>query len=66
MLSLWCGLAAPWTGWELFGAFAWRAVPPLVGALAVGAVAVSAFVPRAYCRFACPTGTLLKIAESRE
>ena len=66
MLSLWCGLAAPWTGWELFGAFAWRAVPPLVAALAVGAVAVSAFVPRAYCRFACPTGTLLKIAESRE
>lgn len=66
MLSLWCALAAPWTGWELFGAFAWRAVPPLVAALAVGAVAVSAFVPRAYCRFACPTGTLLKIAESRE
>lgn len=66
MLSLWCGLAAPWTGWELFGAFAWRAVPPMVAALAAGAVAVSAFVPRAYCRFACPTGTLLKTAESRE
>lgn len=66
MLSLWCGMAAPWTGWELFGAHAWRAVPPMVVALAVVAVAVSAFVPRAYCRFVCPTGTLLKIAEARE
>ena len=66
MLALWCGLAVPWTGWELFGAFAWQAVPPLVTALAVVAVALSAFVPRAYCRFLCPTGTLLKIAESRD
>jgi uncharacterized protein with FMN-binding domain len=64
MLSLWCGLEAPWTGWELFGAFAWRAVPVLVTALAVAAVALSAFVPRAYCRFLCPTGTLLKTAEA--
>lgn len=66
MLSLWCGLAAPWTGWELFGALAWAAVPPLVTALAVAAVALSAFVPRAYCRFLCPTGTLFKTAESRD
>lgn len=66
MLSLWCGFAAPWTGWELFGAFAWKAVPPLVTALAATAVALSVFVPRAYCRFVCPTGTLFKIAESRD
>lgn len=66
MLSLWCGLAAPWTGWELFGAFAWRAVPVLVAVLAAAAVALSVFVPRAYCRFLCPTGTLFKIAEARD
>ena len=66
MLSLWCGLAAPWTGWELFGAFAWRAVPGLVTALAAAAVGVSVFVPRAYCRFLCPTGTLFKAAEARD
>ena len=64
MLSLWCGLEAPWTGWEPFGAFAWRAVPVSVTALAVATVALSAFFPRACCRFLCPTGTLLKTAEA--
>ena len=64
MLALWCGAWGRWMEWELFGAFAWRAVPPLVVALAVVFVVLSAFVPRAYCRFVCPTGTLFKIAES--
>lgn len=66
MLSLWCGAWGRWMGWELFVAFAWRAMPPLIVALAVAAVALSAFVPRAYCRFVCPTGTLFKITESRD
>jgi len=66
MLALWCGPWARWMEWELFGAFAWRAVPPLLAALAVTFVALSAFVPRAYCRFACPTGTLFKLSESTQ
>ena len=64
MLSLWLGLGARWLDWELFGAFAWRAAPPLDLALAALFVALSAFVPRPYCRFVCPTGTLFKIAEA--
>lgn len=66
MLALWCGPFAAWTGWELFGAFAWRAVPPLVVALAIVFLALAVFVPRPYCRFLCPTGTLLKLAESNQ
>lgn len=64
MLALWCGPFSAWTGWELFGAFAWRAVPPLVVALAAAFVLLAVFVPRPYCRFVCPTGTLLKLAET--
>lgn len=64
MLSLWCLGLGRWMEWELFGAFAWRAAAlPLTG-LAVAAIAISVFVPRAYCRFACPTGTLLKLSEA--
>ena len=66
MLAAWCGAWSRWTEWELFGAFAWRAVPPLVVAFALLFVALSAFVPRAYCRFVCPTGTLLKLAEANQ
>ena len=66
MLAAWCGAWSRWTEWELFGAFAWRAVPPLVVAFALVFVALSAFVPRAYCRFVCPTGTLLKLAEANQ
>ncbi len=65
-LALWCGAWSRWTEWELFGAFAWAAVPPLVVALALAFVALSVFVPRAYCRFVCPTGTLFKLAESNQ
>lgn len=66
MLSLWCFGWSRWLGWELFGAFAWRAAPPILAGLAAAAIALSAFVPRAYCRFVCPTGTLLKLAEANQ
>ena len=66
MLAAWCGAWSRWTEWELFGAFARAAVPPLVVAFALAFVALSAFVPRAYCRFVCPTGTLLRLAESNQ
>ena len=66
MLSLWTGLWAGWLDWELFAAFAFRAAPPLLLALAVAVLVLSVFVPRPYCRFACPTGTLFKLAEATE
>lgn len=66
MLALWTGIWADWLDWELFAAFAWRAAPPLLLALAVAVLILAIFVPRPYCRFACPTGTLFKLAESND
>ena len=66
MLSLWTGLWAGWLDWELFAAFAFRAAPPLLLVLAVAVLVLAVFVPRPYCRFLCPTGTLFKLAESKE
>ena len=66
MLAAWCSASARWMGWELFGAFAWRAVPPLVVALAAVFLVLAVFTPRPYCRFVCPTGTLLKLAEANQ
>ena len=66
MLAAWCGAWTRWTGWELFGAFAWRAVPPLLLALAAAFLVLAVFTPRPYCRFVCPTGTLLKLAEANQ
>ena len=65
MLSLWTGFWADWLDWELFAAFAFRAAPPLLLALAAIVLVLAVFVPRPYCRFVCPTGTLFKLAESR-
>ncbi len=66
MLATWCDAAARWMEWELFGAFAWAAVPPLVVAFAVAFLALAVFTPRPYCRFVCPTGTLFKLAEANQ
>ena len=66
MLALWCGAWSRWTEWELFGALSFLAVPPLVVAFALAFVVLSVFVPRAYCRFVCPTGTLFKLSESNQ
>ncbi len=64
MLALWTGLWADWLDWELFAAFAFRSAPPLLLALAAVVLVLSVFVPRPYCRFVCPTGTLFKLAEA--
>ena len=67
-ISLWCTLmflliSGLWTAWidlELFSAFIFKAASISVVIAALAFVAISAFVPRAYCRFVCPTGSLLK------
>lgn len=65
LLSL-CAGWSQWMEWELFAAFAWRTVPVLMLSAASVFVALSAFVHRPYCRFVCPTGTLLKLSESNQ
>lgn len=63
MVCLWSGIWMSWIDYELFTAF-------LVGSASVGVVAAGAviillsiFIPRPYCRFVCPTGTLLRMSQ---
>lgn len=55
------GIFSAWTDYELFTAFVWQSASVVVIALAVVFVILSVFVPRPYCRFVCPTGTVFKM-----
>ena len=59
------GIYFDWINYELFSAFIFSAASWVVIALAVVCVLLSIFVPRPYCRFVCPTGSLMKTAEGR-
>lgn len=63
MLCLWGGVLSGWTDYELFSAFALSSASVWVIVVAAAFVVLSVFVPRPYCRFVCPTGTLLKAAQ---
>lgn len=60
MIVLAFGIWADWIGYEPFVAFALQSASVGIIIFAVIILIISIFVPRAYCRFACPTGTLLK------
>lgn len=56
-------LTATWTAWmdyELFTAFLFTSASTWVIVLAVLFLVLSVWVPRPYCRFVCPTGSLLR------
>ena len=56
-------LTATWTAWmdyELFTAFLYTSASAWVIAIAVLFLVLSIWVPRPYCRFVCPTGSLLR------
>lgn len=56
-------LTATWTAWmdyELFTAFLYSSASVWVIVLAVLFLILSVWVPRPYCRFVCPTGSLLR------
>lgn len=59
VLSL-TGVCLEWMNYELFAAFIWQSASWLVIAFAALTVVLSVFITRPYCRFVCPTGTLLK------
>ncbi|MCM1078909.1 MAG: 4Fe-4S binding protein [Bacteroidales bacterium] len=61
MLLTWTGVTFAWMDYELFTAFLWQAASWVMLAFLVLCVVLSLFVKRPYCRFVCPTGTLLKI-----
>lgn len=45
---------------EPFDAYSWRAAGWITTVLAVGSLVISWFIPMGYCRFGCPTGSLLE------
>ena len=56
-------LTATWTAWmdyELFTAFLYSSASVWVIVFAVLFLVLSVWVPRPYCRFVCPTGSLLR------
>lgn len=56
-------LTGTWTAWmdyELFTAFLYTSAPIAVTVIAVLFLVLSVWVPRPYCRFVCPTGTLIR------
>ena len=63
MILLWAGVLTEWIDWELFPAFLVRTAPVVLIILTGVVTLLSAFIPRPYCRFVCPTGTLFKMSE---
>jgi len=63
MLSMWTAVWFDWIDYELFAAFLFQSAPALLLVVAGAFMLLSLFVNRPYCRFVCPTGTLLKISE---
>ncbi len=56
-------LTGTWTAWmdyELFTAFLYTSAPIAVTVIAALFLVLSVWVPRPYCRFVCPTGTLIR------
>lgn len=66
MLLLWSGVMFELVDYELFTAFIFTSAPIGVSIVAVLFVLVSLVIPRPYCRFVCPTGTLLRISQNNE
>lgn len=61
MFLSWLGVTFSWMDYELFTAFIWQAASWIVIIFCILTIIISVFIPRPYCRFVCPTGTLLKI-----
>lgn len=63
MLLLLMGVWADWVNYEPFSAFVFQNAHWVVIVIAVIFVLLSFVVMRPYCRFVCPMGTLLKVAQ---
>lgn len=63
MALLLTGTCTAWIDYELFTAFIYSSASVWVIVLAVLFLVLSVWVPRPYCRFVCPTGTLMKSVE---
>lgn len=57
------GIGFEWMDYEIFSAFIFQSASVVVLLLAGIFLVLSVFIPRPYCRFVCPTGTLFKVAQ---
>ncbi|MDE6443750.1 MAG: 4Fe-4S binding protein [Muribaculaceae bacterium] len=64
MLMLWTDTLTEWMDLELFQAFNFYSASWGIIIAAVTFVLLSSVVTRPYCRFVCPTGSLLKFSEN--
>lgn len=64
MVCLWLPVLTEWMDYELFSVFMVESASPMIltcgGVIAI----LSVFINRPYCRFICPTGTLMKMEEN--
>lgn len=61
MAVTWTGMTSAWMDYELFAAFMWQTASWIMLTFLLICAVLSVFVKRPYCRFICPTGTMLKI-----
>lgn len=54
------GITVGWMDYELFTAFIYSSAPIAMLVVAVLILLLSIFIGRPYCRFVCPTGTLMR------
>ncbi|MBR1517355.1 MAG: 4Fe-4S binding protein [Bacteroidales bacterium] len=66
MLVMWTGVWFEWMDYELFSIFMFQQASWIVIVLAALCGICSLFVSRPYCRFVCPTGTLMQIIENKK
>ena len=64
MLCLWTGVWFEWVDYEPFSAFIVQSASWAVIVIAAIFIALSLFIPRPYCRFVCPLGTLLRTGQA--
>lgn len=60
---LWMPVLTEWMDYELFGAFVVESASWIILAAAGAVVVLSVVIPRPYCNYICPTGTLMKMEE---
>lgn len=65
MVLMLAGIYFDWMNFELFTAFIFKSASVVVIALAALMVILAIFIPRPYCRFVCPTGTLFKLSQNQ-
>lgn len=63
-LLIWTGAWPQWTDHEPFAAFLYESAPWVAVCIAVTTAVLSLFVTRPYCRFVCPTGSLLNLRQT--